>query len=90
MVGNIGAAQMMNYTVIGDAVNMAKRLQELAAPDQILLSAALHDQIREHVITRPLPPITLKGHDEPESVYELLGMADELPMDQPSDLFSRS
>ena len=90
VVGNIGAAQMMNYTVIGDAVNMAKRLQELAAPDQILLSAALHDQIREHVITRPLPPITLKGHDEPESVYELLGMADELPMDQPSDLFSRS
>ena len=38
IVGNVGSAELFNYTAMGDVVNLAKRLQKLAAPGQILLS----------------------------------------------------
>ena len=39
VIGNIGTAMLMNYTAIGNTVNTAKRIEEICAPDQILISA---------------------------------------------------
>ncbi|MEW6233627.1 MAG: adenylate/guanylate cyclase domain-containing protein, partial [Chloroflexota bacterium] len=49
IVGNVGTPEVMNYTVIGDAVNLAKRLQEAAQPGQILLSSDTYRLIETSV-----------------------------------------
>ena len=74
VVGNIGTAQQMNYTAIGSGVNLASRLQGVAAPGQILLTDAVYRRVWEHVEARPLPPVEVKGFNEPIIVYELLGL----------------
>lgn len=45
IVGNIGAAVLMNYTAIGDAVNLAKRLEEACEPGQVLISADTYQRL---------------------------------------------
>ena len=74
VVGNIGNAQQQNYTAIGDSVNYAKRLQENARHDQILISQAAYDQVKDHVRANALDPLMVKGHSTPEPVYEVLGL----------------
>jgi adenylate cyclase len=74
VVGNIGTEHQMNYTAIGSSVNLAKRLQEAAAPGQILLSHAAYQRVKQHVQAQLLSPIEVKGFSEPITVYELLGL----------------
>jgi PAS domain S-box-containing protein len=71
VVGNIGA-QVMNYTVIGDAVNVAQRLQAGANPGQILLSDSTYQLVRDHVDATTLGPMPVKGRSEPVHVYTLV------------------
>jgi len=74
VVGNVGTAQQLNYTAIGACINLAKRLQEHAAPGQILLDHNAYERVREAVEARALPPLSLKGFSTPIEVYELLGL----------------
>jgi len=73
VVGNIGTAQLMNYTAVGDCVNVAKRLQENAHGGQILLNAKAYDLVRGRVQANFLGVMELKGRATPEPVYELVG-----------------
>jgi len=75
VVGNIGTARAMNYTAIGDAVNLAKRLQEQAAPGQILVAESVVKSLGNLIKTRPLGPLQVKGREQPVTVYELLDLA---------------
>ena len=74
MVGNVGTPDLFNYTVIGDIVNYASRLESTAAPGQILLSKESYVAIAEHVTVKELPPIQVKGKSTSAVVYELLGL----------------
>jgi PAS domain S-box-containing protein len=74
VVGNIGTPQRLDYTAIGSIVNLARRLQEAAAPGQILLSHTAYQRARKHIEARPLPPIQAEGFSKPITVYELLGL----------------
>jgi adenylate cyclase len=75
VVGNIGARErLQNYTAIGDAVNIAARLQTSASANQILLSATTYDLARDAINARPLAPLALKNKLEPVQAYELLGL----------------
>lgn len=73
VVGNTGMPDLMNYTAIGDTVNVAKRLEEKAEPDQILLGLGTYEAVRERVSTQPLGAAQIKGRTAPVQVYELLG-----------------
>ncbi|MGB7873217.1 MAG: adenylate/guanylate cyclase domain-containing protein, partial [Anaerolineales bacterium] len=74
MVGNVGTNDLFNYTAIGDAVNLAQRLQMSASPRQILLYKDTYDIVAKHVIASPLKPLTVKGRAKPAEVYELRGI----------------
>lgn len=72
VVGNIGTAQMMNYTIIGDSVNKVKRLQENAKGGQILINQETFHLVQAYIEAKPVGNMTLKGQSQPEPVYEVL------------------
>jgi class 3 adenylate cyclase len=74
VVGNVGTEQQMNFTAIGDAVNLAKRLQENAQGGQILLSGEAYVRVREQVQVNPLLPIKVRGRQAFTEVWELVGL----------------
>ena len=73
IMGAMGSSNRMDYTVLGDAVNLAARLCAHAARGQILLSAASHAAIagRPEFEAEPLAPVTVKGKSEPVRVYAI-------------------
>jgi adenylate cyclase len=73
VVGNIGAHELMNYTAIGDTVNIAKRLQESAENSQILISQSTYSLIEDKVVVRPREQMTVRGREAPVEVFELVG-----------------
>jgi class 3 adenylate cyclase len=73
IVGNIGSERMMDYTVIGDTVNVARRLQETARPGEILISEATKKSVRE-LRVEPLSEKFLPGRTDPVVLYSLKGM----------------
>lgn len=74
LVGNIGASQLMSFTVIGDAVNMSRRLQEHAQGGQILVCQQVYGLVRGYVEARMVGMVELKGHPQPEPAFEVLGL----------------
>ncbi|HBX69087.1 MAG TPA: hypothetical protein DEH25_06825 [Chloroflexi bacterium] len=71
VVGNIGAAAAMNYTALGDAVNIAKRLEELTAPGQILVGPRAHELADPQIPRVPFGHVKLRGRQKPVAVYEV-------------------
>ncbi len=74
MVGNIGSRdRIQNYTAIGDAVNVASRLQQEAKENNILLNHATFTRVRQHVRVTKLPPLQVKNKTELLDVWCLVG-----------------
>jgi len=74
VAGNIGTAQQMNYTAIGDTVNLAKRLQENAQGGQIILSQSAYELVKDAVIVKELGPLAVKGRTKPVLTYRLIDL----------------
>ena len=74
VLGLIGTEKRIEYTAIGDSVNTAKRIQENAAPNQILISKDAYERVKQQVKARPDTPLMVKGKRDPIEVYEILGL----------------
>lgn len=82
-VGNFGSDRRMDYTIIGNHVNLASRLQYLAPPDSIYISGVTHTLVEDIVEARYLGPSEVKGFHQPVDVWELMGLKDEKKMSSP-------
>jgi class 3 adenylate cyclase len=74
LVGNIGTPQLMNFTVVGDAVNTSRRLQECARGGQVLVCPRVYRMVRHHVQARPAGTVELKRHPQPIPVFEVVAV----------------
>lgn len=74
VVGNIGCEYRMDYTAIGDTVNIAERLESQAKADEILISSDVYEQIKEHFSAVPVGEKELKGRQDKVMVYRMEGI----------------
>jgi class 3 adenylate cyclase len=72
VVGNIGSPRHMDYTAIGDEVNVAARLQSLARGGQVLVSRRVREAAGDRFRFRPLGAFRVKGRQRPVEAYEVV------------------
>jgi adenylate cyclase len=77
-VGNFGSEDRMDYTIIGNMVNMTARLQSKAEVNGILLGHETFSLVKDVVATEEQTPIKVKGFSEPIRCYKVLGLYDDL------------
>jgi len=71
VVGNVGTTELMDFTAVGDTVNVAARLQGLADAGQILISEPVYEAVEDIVFGRLRGPLPVKGRQNAVTVYEV-------------------
>ncbi len=77
-VGNFGSRDRLDYTIIGNEVNLAARLETAAEPGSILLAHETNALVQDLVLTEEQPPMTVKGFARPINNFKVAGTYDEL------------
>ena len=80
-VGNFGSEDRMDYTIIGNEVNLAARLQSHAELGGILVAHETSSLIKDTILTEEQEPVSVKGFAHPVRVHRVVGFYDELEKD---------
>jgi len=74
VAGNMGSLKRLNYTVLGDNVNIASRLCDKADKMMILISEATYLYVKDYVVAVEMPPLKVKGKEKELKVYSVLDL----------------
>ncbi|MFO1325391.1 MAG: PAS-domain containing protein [Burkholderiales bacterium] len=80
-VGNFGSSERVDYTIIGNEVNLAARLQSHADLGGILLAHETYALVKDAVLTEETGTITVKGFPKPVKTYRVVGILDDQAID---------
>ena len=75
--GNIGSQDKMEYTVIGDTVNLTAHLNRLARPGEIIITKSVYENLEDMITVKPLSPQYIKGKTKPVETFKLLSIKDK-------------
>jgi class 3 adenylate cyclase len=74
LVGNIGSDELRNFNAMGDAVNVAARLETTAEPGQVLIGDSTCRRLPRGAVTRPLGELLVKGRQQPVVAHQLISL----------------
>jgi adenylate cyclase len=83
VVGNMGSSHQMNYTVMGDTINLGSRLEgsNKTYGTNIIISEYTYEKVKDRVYARELDLVQVKGKTQPVRIYELIGLINDQDME---------